>query len=78
MESRYVSNPDGVIPLNKTVIREGELRLPKFYDTVRTLDQTVDVDYYLPGCPPPVKLILGALDAIAKGKLPPKGSVLAL
>jgi F420-non-reducing hydrogenase small subunit len=77
LESRYVSNPDGVIPLTKTVIREGELRLPEFYDTVRTLNQTVDVDYYLPGCPPPVKLIISAFDAIAKGELPPKGSVLA-
>ncbi len=26
--------------------------LPGFYDTVRTLDQVIDVDYYLPGCPP--------------------------
>jgi F420-non-reducing hydrogenase small subunit len=35
------------------------------------------VDYILPGCPPPVKLIAAAIDAIASGKLPPKGSVLA-
>ena len=41
------------------------------------MGQTVDVDYYLPGCPPPVKLILNAVDAIAKNQLPPKGSVLA-
>ncbi|MGD0818257.1 MAG: hypothetical protein ABR986_07655, partial [Methanomassiliicoccales archaeon] len=41
------------------------------------LDQTVEVDYYLPGCPPPVALITKALDAIVKGELPPKGSVLA-
>ena len=31
---------------------EGTLHLPLFYDTLKTLDQTVDVDYYLPGCPP--------------------------
>ncbi len=48
-----------------------------FYDTVRTLDQTVDVDYFLPGCPPPVVLINKALEAIVKNELPPKGSVLA-
>jgi F420-non-reducing hydrogenase small subunit len=66
-----------VIPRPETEVREGTLRIPRFYDTVRTLDQTVEVDYYLPGCPPPVPLILNALDAIAKGELPPKGSVLA-
>lgn len=53
------------------------MKLPEFYDTVKTLDQTVDVDYYLPGCPPPTKLIAAAIDAIASNNLPPKGSVLA-
>ena len=37
----------------------------------------MDVDYFLPGCPPPVKLIAAAVDAIASNKLPPRGSVLA-
>ena len=41
------------------------------------MGQTVNVDYYLPGCPPPVKLVIEAIDAIAQGKLPPKGAVLA-
>jgi F420-non-reducing hydrogenase small subunit len=58
-------------------VREGTLHIPVFHDTVRTLGQTVDVDYYLPGCPPPVVLINNALDAILKGDLPKKGSVLA-
>jgi len=53
------------------------LKIPEFYDTVKTLAQTVNVDYFLPGCPPPVKLIAAAVDAIASNKLPPKGSVLA-
>ena len=30
-----------------------ELKLPEVYDTVKALDQTIDVDYYLPGCAPP-------------------------
>ena len=58
-------------------MKEGTLNIPVFYDTVRTLGQTVEVDYYLPGCPPPVAIIVKALDAILKGELPPKGSVLA-
>jgi len=70
-------NPQKVTPKTSTIVKEGTLKIPEFYDTVKTLAQTVDVDYYLPGCPPPVKLISNAVDAIAAGKLPPKGSVLA-
>ncbi|MHC1709370.1 MAG: oxidoreductase [Methanomassiliicoccales archaeon] len=65
------------IPRPESRVKEGTLHIPTFYDTVKTLDQTVDVDYYLPGCPPPVDLINKALDAILSGDLPPKGSVLA-
>jgi len=77
LESKSVSNPNGIVPQTETKVNEGILKIPEFYDTVKTLDQTVDVDYYLPGCPPPVKLIANAVDAIAKNELPPKGSVLA-
>jgi F420-non-reducing hydrogenase small subunit len=70
-------NPESLTPKTETVVKEGTLKLPEFYDTVKTLDQTVEVDYYLPGCPPPVELIAAAVDAIAKNSLPPKGSVLA-
>src|SRR4030043_1909788 len=70
-------NPQAVTPKAQTEVKEGTLKIPEFYHTVKTLAQTVDVDYYLPGCPPPVKLIAGAVDAIASNKLPPKGSVLA-
>jgi F420-non-reducing hydrogenase small subunit len=70
-------NPNVITPKTVTQVKEGALKLPEFYDTVSTLAQTVDVDYYLPGCPPPVKLISDAIDAVAQGKLPPKGSVLA-
>jgi F420-non-reducing hydrogenase small subunit len=76
-KEKSVVNPEGTIPQTETQVKEGILDIPKFYDTVKTLAQTVDVDYYLPGCPPPVELIANALDAIAAGKLPPKGSVLA-
>jgi F420-non-reducing hydrogenase small subunit len=72
-----VVNPQGVVPTTSTVVKEGTLKIPEFYDTVKTLAQTVDVDYFLPGCPPPVKLIANAVDAIARNELPPKGSVLA-
>ena len=70
-------NPQSTTPKTQTEVKEGTLKIPEFYDTVKTLAQTVDVDYYLPGCPPPVKLIAGAVDAITSNNLPPKGSVLA-
>jgi F420-non-reducing hydrogenase small subunit len=77
LQSKSISNSDRVVPQTRFEAKEGLLKLPEFYDTVKTLDQTVDVDYYLPGCPPPVKLIANAVEAIAKNELPPKGSVLA-
>jgi len=70
-------NPEKSFPTVKTEVGEGVLKLPELHDRVKTLDQTVEVDYYIPGCPPPVKLITKAVEAIAKNELPPKGSVLA-
>ncbi|UCD39202.1 MAG: oxidoreductase [Fidelibacterota bacterium] len=72
-----VVNPDNVTPQTETQVDGTVLTLPTFRESVRTLDQTVDVDYYLPGCPPPVNLIVGAVTAILEGNLPPKGTVLA-
>jgi len=77
LKNPSITNEKGVVPLTSYKAKEGTLKLPELYDTVKTLGQTVDVDYYLPGCPPPVKLILKAVDAIANNRLPPKGSVLA-
>jgi F420-non-reducing hydrogenase small subunit len=72
-----VENPEGITPQQKIAVDVGELTLPEFYDTVKTLDQTISVDYYLPGCPPPPDLIMNAVNAILTGKLPEKGAVLA-
>ena len=54
------------------------LHLPIFYDTLRTLDQTVPVDYYLPGCPPEADRIWDAVVAIVGNQLPPPGSVIGV
>ena len=72
-----VENPEGITPQQRTALDIGELTLPEFYDTVKTLDQVIQVDYYLPGCPPPPDLIMNAVNAILKGELPEKGAVLA-
>jgi F420-non-reducing hydrogenase small subunit len=58
------------------------LTLPEFYDEVYALDDVVDVDYYVPACPPTHDMnmqILGVVKAFVEGKapLPPKGTVIA-
>jgi len=78
----YLDNPSTdnkkkITPKTKVKVKEGTLTLPDFYDTVKSLDQTVDVDFYLPGCPPTPDMIMNAVNAIAENNLPPKGSVLA-
>jgi F420-non-reducing hydrogenase small subunit len=77
IEAPSVNNDQKTMPQLETKVPEGKVTLPKLWETVKSLDQVVDVDYYLPGCPPPAKLIVGAVMAILEGKLPPKGTVLA-
>jgi len=80
--TQSTDNPNFVTPQHITKVKEGELELPEFYDSVKTLDEVVDVDYFMPGCPPTVNLIAMAVEAVAqyvaKGTpLPPKGTVIA-
>lgn len=72
-----VANPDCILPQERCEVPEGSLTLPELFDNVSALNQMIPVDYYLPGCPPPVKLISAAVNAILQGMLPPRGSVLA-
>jgi F420-non-reducing hydrogenase small subunit len=72
-----VANEKEIVPQEKCVVEKNELTLPSLWNTVKTLDQVTEVDYYLPGCPPPVKQIAAAVHAIVSGELPERGSVLA-
>ena len=68
-----------VIPVNEYAAPEGKLTLPVLYDTVKTLDQVIDVDYYIPGCPPLQEsisqLLKAVVDFVYNGvALPPKGT----
>jgi F420-non-reducing hydrogenase small subunit len=72
-----IEDGNAATPQERVSVPEGELELPEFWDTVRSLDQVVDVDYYIPGCPPTPKVIADALAALLGGELPRKGSVLA-
>jgi len=75
LDSPSTENPDKVLPRIAVEAPEGMLTLPTLYDTVKTLDQTVDVDYFLPGCPPNPDQIAAVINAIATNKLPPRKSV---
>lgn len=77
LDSPSNSNEQKTVPQTKTKTAEGELELPELFDTVLTLQQTVPVEYFVPGCPPPVDLILKLVDLYATGKLPPPGAVVA-
>ncbi len=67
----------GVFPQQHTQMPEGEIEIPELWETVKSLDQVVDVDYYIPGCPPVPNQIWGVIEYILSGKpLPPKGSVI--
>jgi F420-non-reducing hydrogenase small subunit len=71
------NNETGTIPLTSTEVPEGYLELPELFDTVMTLEQVVPVEYFVPGCPPPVDLILKLVDLYATGQLPPPGAFIA-
>ncbi|OGO14545.1 MAG: hypothetical protein A2Y93_00165 [Chloroflexi bacterium RBG_13_68_17] len=69
-----------MLPQPEVQVAEGILHIPVFYDTVKTLDQTVPVDYYVPGCPPEAENIWAIVQAVVAGlggaPLPPAGTVL--
>jgi F420-non-reducing hydrogenase small subunit len=74
-------NPEGIRPVWKYQAPEGVLDLPEFEPMLRTLEQVVDVDYTIPGCPPESEQIWAVLQTVVAalngtGPLPPKGSVL--
>jgi F420-non-reducing hydrogenase small subunit len=74
-------NPSGIHPQPVTQVPEGELTIPKFYPVLKTLDMVVDVDYFMPGCPPESHQIAAVVDLVIKvihgeAELPPKGTVI--
>jgi len=74
-------NPHQIYPRTSFDVPEGEINIPKIYPTLRTLDQVVDVDYYMPGCPPESHQIGAVIDLVVqvlqgKAELPPKGATI--
>jgi F420-non-reducing hydrogenase small subunit len=74
-------NPEDYRPAYSYEMPEGEITLPKFYPVLKTLDQVVDVDYYMPGCPPESHQIAAVIDLVlavlqGEAELPPKGATI--
>jgi F420-non-reducing hydrogenase small subunit len=69
-----------ILPQTSVKTPEGEITIPELYDVVKSLDQVVDVDYSIPGCPPSQESIAQLLAVLAGHvyngtALPPKGTV---
>jgi F420-non-reducing hydrogenase small subunit len=77
LETPSTDNKNKTVPMTSFAAPEGELTVPKMYDTVYTLAQTVPVDYYIPGCPPEERTTWLALEALISGNLPPHGTVIS-
>ena len=80
LDNPSIDNPDGLLPEPLYDVAEGELEIPHFYHTVKSLDQVIDVDYYIPGCPPEPEQIWAVLEVVVNAllhgaALPPAGSV---
>jgi F420-non-reducing hydrogenase small subunit len=76
-------NPGNIIPSTSFESPQGELHLPKMYSALRSLDQVIPVDYFMPGCPPEPHQIEAVIDLViqvlnGKAELPPKGSVIGV
>ncbi len=76
-------NPNEIYPQTTFDAPEGELHIPKLFPVLRPLDQVVDVDYYMPGCPPESHQIAAVIDLViqvvkGEAELPPKGATIGV
>jgi len=81
LDNVSTDNPGGTIPEPTSQVPEGEIHIPEFFHAVKSLEQVVEIDYTIPGCPPEAHQISAVIDAVIavfqnKATLPPRGSIL--
>ncbi len=77
-DSPSLDGTKGKRPLEVTQVPEGEIHIPVLFDAVKTLPQTVKVDYSVPGCPPVADQVWKVLQVILDGKLPKKEKIIGV
>ncbi len=77
VDSPATDNPEKILPGGFAKNGNSAFGLEGFADKLRPLDQSIDVDYFIPGCPPTPELILEAFVALDSENLPRRGTVLA-
>jgi len=77
-KSPSVEAGNTTLPQTVTETPFGRLTLPALFEVLKPLDQVVDVDYRMPGCPPVAEQIWAVATAALTGKLPPKGSLVGV
>ncbi len=77
VEAPTVCNPHRNLPGDTSLTHGCTPRLTRLTQKVKTLNQVVDVDCTIPGCPPPPELVRDAILSTLENRLPPKGAVLA-
>ena len=76
LETESTNNPKKTVPVHEFAVPEGTIEIPRMFNDVLPLNLVVDVDYYIPGCPPQSERLIEVFSLVASGaELPPKGSV---
>ena len=65
-DEAYISGP--TVQLNTEKIIPNDPELPKLLPRVYACNEIVEIDYFLPGCPPRADLIWEALTALLEGR----------
>ncbi len=77
IESLSTNNPQGILPSKESKVDIEVLELPELV-RAKALDDVVEVDYYVGGCPPSYKHIKKIFEMILENRLPEKGSWLTM
>lgn len=81
LENPSTQNSDRIVPKSQSETAEGEVCLPQLLESVATLEDVVEVDYTVPGCPPEPDRVWQVLQEFISAcsggaRLPEAGAVL--